>query len=50
MDDYPEYKFAQSQAQLYDWAKVDYPELFEKIRAKVKSGQFVPTGGVWIAQ
>ncbi len=48
MDDYPEYKFTQSQAQLYEWVKADYPELFEKMRAKVKSGQFVPTGGVRI--
>jgi alpha-mannosidase len=46
MDEYPEYKFTQSQAQLYEWVKVDYPELYEQMKDKIKKGQFVPTGGV----
>eukprot|EP01111_Echinosteliopsis_oligospora_P011163 TRINITY_DN3615_c0_g1_i1.p1 TRINITY_DN3615_c0_g1~~TRINITY_DN3615_c0_g1_i1.p1 ORF type:complete len:1063 (+),score=284.46 TRINITY_DN3615_c0_g1_i1:57-3191(+) len=48
MEDYPKYTFTQSQAQLYDWVKQDYPSLFEKMRAKIKSGQFLPTGGTWV--
>ncbi|GAM28490.1 hypothetical protein SAMD00019534_116660, partial [Acytostelium subglobosum LB1] len=48
MDYYPEYKFVQSQAQLYSWTKKLYPELFDKIKHKIKSGQFVPTGGTWV--
>eukprot|EP00026_Physarum_polycephalum_P001500 Phypoly_transcript_01502.p1 GENE.Phypoly_transcript_01502~~Phypoly_transcript_01502.p1 ORF type:complete len:1033 (+),score=184.98 Phypoly_transcript_01502:1-3099(+) len=48
MDEYPEYKFTQSQAQLYEWVKVDYPELYQKMKDKIKTGQFVPTGGTWV--
>ena len=25
-----------------------YPDLFEKIKAKVDAGQFVPVGGTWV--
>eukprot|EP01132_Coremiostelium_polycephalum_P011168 gene11168-13684_t len=48
MDYYPEYKFVQSQAQLYSWTKHLYPELYEKIKQKVSTGQFIPTGGTWV--
>ena len=48
MDKYPQYKFAQSQAQLFDWVKRLYPELYQKIKEKVAGGQFVPTGGTWV--
>jgi len=41
MDYYPNYKFVQSQAQLFEWVKEDYPELFERIRQKAKEGRFV---------
>ena len=30
MEEYPDYKFMSSQAQLYDYVKQDYPELYEK--------------------
>jgi alpha-mannosidase len=48
MDEYPEFRFACSQAQQYAWIKERSPNLWERIRAKVKSGQFVPVGGSWI--
>ncbi len=31
MEEYPEYKFMSSQAQLYEYVKEDYPEVYEKI-------------------
>src|SRR5205823_2834940 len=40
--------FACSSAQQLAWVKESYPELFERIRAKVASGQFVPVGGMWV--
>jgi len=46
MDDYPEYKFACSQAQQLAWIKDSQPALFEKIKAK--QGRFIPVGGTWI--
>ena len=48
MDKYPEYKFSCSQAQQLAWMKVQQPALYAKIKAKVKSGQFVIVGGSWI--
>ena len=48
MDVYPQYKFACSQAQQYAWIKERNPDLYARIRAKVKSGQFVPVGGTWV--
>lgn len=48
MDEYPEYRFVCSQAAQYDWIEQDHPELFERIREKVASGQFVPVGSMWV--
>lgn len=48
MDEYPDYVFACSQAQQYEWIKESYPDLYRRIQDKVKSGQFVPTGGSWV--
>lgn len=48
MDEYPEYKFLQSQPHLYRMVKELYPKLYEKIKEKVKSGQWIPEGGMWV--
>lgn len=48
LDEYPEYRFTVSQAQQYEWIKEMNPGLYEKIKAKVKSGQFIPAGGSWV--
>jgi alpha-mannosidase len=48
MDEYPEYRFACSQAVHYAWIKERSPELWERIREKVAAGQFVPVGGSWV--
>ncbi|KAJ2698928.1 Glycoside hydrolase, 38 vacuolar alpha mannosidase [Coemansia sp. IMI 209128] len=47
MDRYPEYKFAASQAQQFEWLRVLYPSLFERMKEKVKCGQFLPIGATW---
>ncbi|MFZ1117896.1 MAG: alpha-mannosidase, partial [Propionibacteriaceae bacterium] len=44
----PTFKFACSSAQQYAWIKQYYPELFDKITEKVRAGQFVPVGGMWV--
>ncbi|MGB4779119.1 alpha-mannosidase [Microbacterium sp.] len=43
-----DFVFTASSAQQYAWIKDHYPELFERIRAAVRSGQFVPAGGMWV--
>jgi len=48
MDKYPEFKFSQSSAQYYEWMEKYYPEIFEKIRERVKSGQWEIVGGMWV--
>ncbi|KAG8962336.1 Glycoside hydrolase, 38 vacuolar alpha mannosidase [Tulasnella sp. 419] len=48
MDRYPEHRFATSSAQQFKWVEQLYPKLFERIKAKVKSGQFELVGGSWV--
>lgn len=48
MDRYPEHRFAVSQAQQYKWLKQYYPYVFDRVKSKVKSGQFQPIGGSWV--
>lgn len=48
MDDDPSFVFACSSAQQYAWVKQYYPGLFERIRARVAEGRFVPVGGMWV--
>lgn len=48
MDRYPELNFACSQAQQYKWLKQYYPYVFDRVKAKIESGQFHPIGGSWV--
>jgi alpha-mannosidase len=48
MDEYPDYVFACSQAQQYAWMKEYYPEIFTRIKAAIKRGQWEPVGSMWI--
>ena len=48
MDEYPEYRFACSQAQQYAWIQERNPELWQRVRAAVERGQLVPVGGSWV--
>ena len=48
MDNYPDFKFTQSQAVLYDFMKKHYPDIFERIKEKVKNGQWEIVGNAWV--
>ena len=48
MDLYPEYKYIQSQPEAYRICKDLYPGLYERIREKVRSGQWIPEGSMWV--
>ena len=48
MRDYPEYRFACSQAYQYEYIKNEHPDLYARIRERVETGQWVPVGGTWI--
>jgi len=48
MDEYPDYKFACSQAAQYAWMKESYPSVFEGIKQKAAGGQWEPVGSMWV--
>ena len=48
MESYPEYIFSCSQAQQYAWIKALYPSIYEKIKQRIKSGQWEPIGSMWV--
>ncbi|MGN1317277.1 MAG: alpha-mannosidase [Acutalibacteraceae bacterium] len=48
MEEYPEYKFMSSQAQLYEYVKEDYPEVYEEIKKRVKEGRWEAEGSMWV--
>ena len=48
MEQFPEYRFTQSQPQLYDYIRQDYPALFEDIKQRVADGRWETIGGMWV--
>jgi alpha-mannosidase len=48
MDRYPDYIFGASQPQLYQWMKDFYPQLYEKIKSKVREGRWETQGAMWV--
>ena len=48
MEQFSEYHFTQSQPQLYDYMRRDYPELFESVKKRVKEGRWEVIGGMWV--
>jgi alpha-mannosidase len=48
MEEFPDYHFTQSQPQLYDFVRQDYPELFAAIKQRVAEGRWEPIGGMWV--
>lgn len=48
MEEYPTFRFSNSQAVLYEFLEQDYPEIFERIRMAVARGQWEVFGGMWV--
>ncbi len=48
IEKYPGYKFLQSQPQTYAFCQQYYPELFERIKAAIRTGGWVAEGGMWV--
>ena len=48
MEEYPEYRFLQSQPQLYSYIKQDCPELYKKIKQRIAEGRWEVDGGMWL--
>ena len=48
MDEYAEHFFMSSQPQLYEFVKQDCPEVYEKIKERVKEGRWEVEGAMWL--
>ncbi len=48
MERYSEYRFGQSQTQLYEYARIHYPDIFNGIRRAVRRGQWIADGAMWV--
>lgn len=48
MEEHEDFVFSASSAQHYKWIKSHYPEIFEGIKKRVKTGQWRPVGGMWV--
>lgn len=48
MDQYPEYKFMSSQPQLYQFVKEEAPQVYERIKERIKEGRWEVEGGMWL--
>lgn len=48
MDEFTDYTFIQSQPQMYQFIKEQYPQLYKKIKAKIIEGRWEPEGAMWV--
>jgi len=48
MEQFPAYHFTQSQPQLYDYVRQDYPALFQAIKERIRERRWEPIGGMWV--
>ena len=48
MERFEEYHFIQTQAQLYDYIKKDFPEIYRQIKERVQDGKWEPSGSMWV--
>jgi alpha-mannosidase len=48
MEQFPDYHFTQSQPQLYDYIRQDYPGLLDAIKERVAEGRWETIGGMWV--
>lgn len=48
MEQYPDFIFTCSQAQLLDYTKRFYPDLFEQIKKRVAEGRWENVGSMWV--
>ncbi|ODT66707.1 MAG: hypothetical protein ABS75_26430 [Pelagibacterium sp. SCN 63-23] len=48
MEEYPQFVFMYNQSVLFDFLKRDYPEIWERMLKRIKSGQFEIEGAMWV--
>lgn len=48
MDQHPDFKYAHTQAYTFETLEKHFPEIFTRVKEKVKEGRFEPVGGMYI--
>lgn len=48
MEQYPEYQFFLCEPPILEYLKESYPEIWESVKEKAKSGQIIPEGAVYV--
>ncbi|MEJ1090479.1 alpha-mannosidase [Microbacterium istanbulense] len=48
IDEVPDFRYGMSSAQQYAWVKQHRPEVYDRIKAAVAEGRFLPLGGMWV--
>jgi alpha-mannosidase len=48
MDEFPEFRFSQSQAILYEFTKINYPDIYKQIKRRITEGRWEPIGSTWV--
>jgi len=48
MEEYPDFKYSQSQISIYQLLEKYYPELFETVRRRVREGRWEVVAGAWV--
>jgi alpha-mannosidase len=47
-EEYPEYRYLQSQPELFRMIRAGYPDLYERVKKAVKAGTIVADGATWV--
>ena len=48
MEKFPDYVFLQTQPQLYEYIKNDYPEIYSQIKRRIEEGRWEADGAMWL--
>ncbi|WP_062354040.1 alpha-mannosidase [Bacillus kwashiorkori] len=48
MKRFPDYLFLQTQPQLYDYIKSDYPEIYDQMKERIAEGKWEAAGAMWL--
>ncbi len=48
MEQFPEYVFLQTQPQLYEYIKTDYPDIYADMKKRIADGCWEVDGGMWL--
>ena len=48
MEQYPEYIFLQTQPQIYEYMKEEFPDIYQQIKKRVAEGRWEADGAMWV--